>query len=55
MEYYYNSDPEIMSSEAKIAYVQEVISVLKEIMDHIKWRHSTIKNILDWKKFEAGF
>jgi hypothetical protein len=55
MEYYYNSDPEIMSSEAKIAYVQEVISALKEIMDHIKWRHSTIKNILDWKKFEAGF
>lgn len=55
MEYYYNSDPEIVASEAKIAYIKEVVDTLKEIMDNIKWRHSTIRNMIDWKKFEAGF
>lgn len=55
MDYYYNSDPEIVASEARIAYIKEVIDVLKEIMDNLRWRHSTIKNMIDWKKFEAGF
>jgi len=55
MDHYYNSDPEIMASEAQIAYLKETVDTLKEILDHIKWRHSTIKNMLDWKKFEAGF
>ena len=55
MEYYYNSDPEIVASEAKIAYIKEVVDTLKEIMDNIKWRHSTIRNMIDFKKFEAGF
>ena len=55
MDYYYNSDPEIIASEGKIAYIKEVVDTLKEILDHVKWRHSTIKNMIDWKKFEAGF
>lgn len=55
MEYYYNSDPEIVASEAKIAYIKEVVDTLKEIMDNIKWRHSTIRNMIEWKRFEAGF
>ena len=55
MDYYYDSDPEIMASEAKLAYMKEVVDTLKEIMDNIKWRHSTIKNMIDFKKFEAGF
>ena len=55
MDYYYDSDLEIMASEAKLAYMKEVVDTLKEIMDNIKWRHSTIKNMIDWKKFEAGF
>jgi len=55
MDHYYNTDPEIMTSEKQIAYLKEVVDTLKEIMDHIKWRHSTIKNMIDWKKYEAGF
>jgi hypothetical protein len=55
MDYYYNSDPEIMKSEAKISYMQELISVLKEIVDNIKWRHSTIGNMIRYRQFEAGF
>jgi hypothetical protein len=55
LDYYYNSDPEIMKSEAKITYMQELISVLKEIVDNIKWRHSTIGNMIRFRQFEAGF
>ena len=55
MDYYYNSDPEIVASEARIVYIKEAVDTLKEIMDHLKWRHSTIRNMIDFKKFEAGF
>lgn len=54
MEYYYNSDPEIQKSEEKIEYNKVLISTLTDIVDTLKWRHQTIKNIIDWRKFEAG-
>ena len=55
MEYYYNSDPEIVESEAKIAYLNTMIEALKDILDHVKWRHQTIRNMIEVRKFEAGF
>jgi len=55
MEHYYESDPEIQASEAKIVYLQTIIETLKEILDNLKWRHQTIKNMIQWKQFEAGF
>lgn len=55
MEHYVEADPELQDSEAKIEYLKSVIDTLKEILDNLKWRHSTIKNMIEWKKFEAGF
>lgn len=55
MKYYYDSDPEIQDSERKIVYFKEVIDTLKEIMESVKWRHQTIRNIIQWKQFEAGY
>ena len=55
MHYYVESDPELIKSEAKIHYHKTVIDTLKEIVDTIKWRHMVIKNIIENKKFEAGF
>lgn len=54
-EYYYETDADIQKSEAKIVYLETSIDTLKEILEHVKWRHQTIKNMIDWKKFEAGF
>jgi c-di-GMP-related signal transduction protein len=54
MDYYYESDPEIQRSEEKIAYLKTVIDTLVEIVDSLKWRHQTIKNIIEWRKFDAG-
>lgn len=55
MEHYIEADPELQESEARIEYLKTTIDTLKEIVDNIKWRHQTIKNIIENKKFEAGF
>lgn len=54
MEHYVNADPELVESQAKIDYLTTVIDTLKEILSHITWRHQTIKNMIDWRKFESG-
>ena len=37
-----------------IAYLEEVTSVLKEMLENIKWRHQNIKNMIEWRKFTSG-
>jgi len=54
MNYYYESDKDIQESEAKITYYKTLLETLKEIIDTIKWRHQTIRNIIEVRKFEAG-
>ena len=54
MDYYYNSDLDIQKSEEKIQYYKTLIEVLTEIIDNLKWRHQTIRNIISWKQFESG-
>jgi hypothetical protein len=55
MNHYYDSDPEIQASEAKVVYLQTTLEALKEILDNLRWRHQVVRNMLEWKKFEAGF
>ena len=50
----YDSDPIIQEHQKKIAYQEELCSTLKEILDSIKWRHQTIKNMIEWRKFTSG-
>jgi hypothetical protein len=54
LSYYYESDKELQASEAKIVYYRTMIETLKEMVDALKWRHQTIKNIIEVRKFEAG-
>ncbi len=54
MNYYYESDKELQASEAKITYYKTMIGTLDEIINVLRWRHATIKNIVDVRKFEAG-
>jgi len=54
MDYYYDSDPEIQKSEEKVLYHKTLIETLSNIVDTLKWRHQTVKNMIDWRKFEAG-
>ena len=55
MEHYVEADPELIESEARITYLKECIDTLSEIINNLNWRHQTIKNMIDYKKFEAGF
>ena len=54
MHYFYNSDKELMEMKAKQDYLKVTIDFLKECMQNITWRHQTIKNTIDWRKFMAG-
>lgn len=54
MTYYYESDKELQASEAKITYYKTMIETLKDMVDSLKWRHQTIRNIIEVRKFEAG-
>ena len=54
MDYYYDSDPEIQKSEEKVVYHKTLIETLTNIVDTLKWRHQTIRNMISWRQFEAG-
>ena len=54
MDYYYDADVDIQASETAITYYKTYIETLTEIINVLKWRHSTIKNIIDWRRFESG-
>lgn len=54
MDRYYDSDPEIQQSEERVQYWKTTIDTLKEIVESLRWRHSTINNIIRWRVFEAG-
>lgn len=54
MEYYYRSDKELQQLNAKIDLAQTIIETLEEIINTLRWRHSTIKNMIDWHKFTSG-
>lgn len=54
MDYYYDSDTDIQKAQAGIEYLQTQLETLKEIMDTIKWRHQSIKNMIEWRKFTSG-
>jgi|TARA_B100001093_G_C26816505_1_gene1009968 hypothetical protein len=54
MDKFYDSDPLIQEHQAKMQYSQEICDTLKEILENIKWRHQTIKNMIEWRKFTSG-
>jgi hypothetical protein len=54
MDYYYDSDSVIQEHQAKIQYLEELCSTLKEILENVKWRHQNIKNMIEWRKFTSG-
>ena len=51
IQIFYNSDKDIQELNAKIEYLKVTIDYLKECMENITWRHQTIKNTIDWRKF----
>jgi len=54
MNRFYDADVDIQKLQAKIEYLKNADAVLKEIMDTIRFRSQTIKNMIEWRKFTSG-
>ena len=54
MQIWYNADQDLQRMSGKVEYQKIIINFLKECMQNITWRHQTIKNTIDWRKFMAG-
>jgi len=54
MDMYYCTDKDMVRIRAQIDYQKTIIDTLEEIMGNIRWRHTHVKNILDFKKFTSG-
>ena len=54
LELYYDSDEDIIRIKQKIEYQKVIANTLEEIMNNIRWRHTHVKNMIDWKKFVSG-
>ena len=54
MNYYFNADLDLQKTEERITYLKVLSEALSDILDSVKWRHQTIKNMLEWKKFTSG-
>ena len=52
--YYVDSDSEMIQLNTKIAYQQEMVDVLEEIIKAINTRGYVIKNSLDFLRFTSG-
>ena len=51
--YFFNADKDLQTLKAKIEYLEVTVDFLKRCMDNITWRHQTIKNTIEWRKFMA--
>ena len=54
MSVFYDADPDLQKLKAQIEYTREVIEFIRRCMENVTWRHQTIKNTIEWKKFMAG-
>ena len=54
MDYYYNTDKDIILANEQIEYLKTLIDTLEQIMESVKWRHQTIGNMIKWRQFTSG-
>ena len=52
--YFFNAYEDLVKLKAKIDYLEVTVDFIKRCMDNITWRHQTIKNTIEWRKFMAG-
>ena len=54
LHYVFNADTDLQNLKAKQEYLKITIDFPKECLTNITWRHQTIRNTIDWRKFMAG-
>ena len=48
------ADKDIQDLYEKLQYLKLTVDYLQDVVSQITWRHQTIKNIIEWRKFMAG-
>ncbi len=51
---YLESDKDLIELQHKINYNKTIVTYLEQVLRSINNRTFTIKNAIEWKKFEAG-
>ena len=51
---FFGADRDIQKAIEKMEYCNIVVDNLQDIVSQLTWRHQTIKNIIEWRRFMAG-
>jgi hypothetical protein len=51
---YMDSDPELQRADQKVAYQNQIVKYLEQVLRSINNRTFLIKNAIEWKKFTSG-
>ena len=51
---YMDSDPELQKADQKVAYLNQIVKYLEQVLRSINNRTFLIKNAIEWKKFTSG-
>lgn len=54
MDRFYDADSDIIQAKSEIDDIKITLETLEEIINNIKWRHTHIKNAIDWRRFTSG-
>lgn len=54
MQIFFNADPDLQKANAQQEYINITVNFLKDCLTNITWRHQTIRNVIDWRKFMGG-
>ena len=54
LEYYFKADGDLQELSSKIDLAKITKETLEEIIGHIRFRSTNIKNIIEWRKFMSG-
>jgi hypothetical protein len=49
-----DSDPELQRADQKVAYLNQIVKYLEQILRGVNNRSFLIKNAIEWKKFTSG-
>ena len=51
---YMDSDPELQKADQKVAYLNQIVKYLEQVLRGVNNRPFLIKNAIEWKKFTSG-
>jgi hypothetical protein len=51
---YMDSDPELQRADQKVAYLNQIVKYLEQVLRGVNNRTFLIKNAIEWKKFTSG-